>query len=159
MRNLIRRISLLTFPVVMLLSVNTYASDVGVSNVYARAIAEGQTNSAAFMILTNNGKQARALVSATSSVSATVELHTHKLEDGMMRMRKVDKIDIRAGGMTELKPGGLHIMFIGLKKQLQAGDTVDLELVFDNGDTISVSAPVKQVAGMKKMEHMKKHAH
>lgn len=157
--NTFSRLVLFVLPVFLTsFNANCFASDMSVSDAYARAVPEGQTNSAAFMVLSNAGKQGRSLVSAKSTISSTVELHTHKMEDGMMRMRKVDKIDVSAGGKTELKPGGLHVMFIGLHKQLKTGDNIDLELIFDNGESVKLSVPVRQVAGMKKMEHMKKHS-
>jgi len=131
------------------------ASNVSVIDFYARAVPSGQPNSAAFMTLKNSGTEDRALIDARSSVSKVVELHTHKKEGGMMRMRRVDQITIKAGSETILKPGGLHVMFIGLKQQLTQGDKVDLELIFDNGSRIQLTVPVKVVAGMrhKKPKH------
>ena len=107
------------------------------------------------MVLKNNTDKDRALVNARSNVSNFVELHTHKKEGGMLRMRRVEKIDIKANSKTVLKPGGLHVMFIGLKHQLSKGDKVDLELIFDDGKTVKLSVPVKMVKGMmhKKKQH------
>ena len=133
---------------------NSYAEEVSVKHPYARAVPEGQPNSAAFMVLQNNTDKDRALVNAKSNISNFVELHTHRKEAGMMRMRRVKQIDIKANSKTILKPGGLHVMFIDLKHQLNKGDKVDLELVFDNGDTTKLSVPVKMVKGMM---HKKKH--
>lgn len=134
--------------ILLLVSGNSFASSVEVRDAYARAVPAGQPNSAAFMILENVGKEDRALVDARSSVSKVVELHTHKKQDGMMRMRRVDEIMVKAGSETVLKPGGLHVMFIGLKQQLSPGDKVDLELIFDDGSRIQLKLPVKMVAGM-----------
>jgi len=136
------------------LPISSYADSVVVIHPYARAVPEGQPNSAAFMVLKNDTNQDRALIDAKSSVSNFVELHTHRKEGGMMRMRRVEKIEIKANSKTILKPGGLHVMFIGLKQQLTQGDVVDLELFFDNGKTTKLSVPVKIVKGMK---HKKKH--
>lgn len=133
-----------------LISVTSYAAgSVTVVNPYVRAVAAGHPNSAAFMMLKNTSTQDLALVEARSSVSKVVELHTHKKEGGMMRMRQVEKIDIMAKSETVLKPGGLHVMLIGLKHQLKAGNQIDLELEFDNGEIIKLAAPIKMVAGMK----------
>ena len=138
------------------LSFNSYAeSSVTVKNPYARAVPAGQANSAAFMVLKNTSNQDRAVVNARSNASKVVELHTHKKEGGMMRMRRIKQIDIKAGGETVLKPGGLHVMFIGLKQAVNPGDEVDLELVFDDGSKIKLMVPVKVVAGM--MKKMPKH--
>ena len=134
------------------LSGNSFADNISIMHPYVRAVPEGQPNSAAFMVLKNNTNKDRALVNARSNVSNFVELHTHKKEGGMMRMRRVKKIDIKAGSETVLKPGGLHVMFIGLKQQLKAGDKVELELEFDDGETIKLTVPVKMVAGMRKKQ-------
>ena len=147
---------LMSMFVLTLISVNSHAAgSVTVMNPYVRAVAAGHPNSAAFMVLNNTSKQDRALVKARSSVSKVVELHTHKKEGGMMRMRQVDKMVVKAGSKTVLKPGGLHVMLIGLKQQLKAGNQVDLELEFDNGEIIKLTAPIKMVAGMNMMK-MKK---
>ncbi|NCC28249.1 MAG: copper chaperone PCu(A)C, partial [Gammaproteobacteria bacterium] len=78
-------------------------------------------------------------------VSEVVELHTHVEEDGMMRMRRIEKIEIPAGETVTLKPGGLHVMLIGLKQPLEPGDTVDLALTFEDGSRIPVQAPVRRI--------------
>ena len=144
--------ALLSMLVLTLISTSSFAGSVTVVQPYARAVPPGHPNSAAFMVLKNTSEQDRALVNARSNISKVVELHTHKKEGGMMRMRQVKKIDIKAGSETVLKPGGLHVMFIGLKQQLKAGDKVELELEFDNGATIKLTIPVKMVAGMRKKQ-------
>ena len=145
---------MIMFFVFATLMTNSYAGNISVMHPHVRAVPEGQPNSAAFMVLKNNTEEDRALINAKSNISKAVELHTHKKEGGMMRMRRVDKIDIKGNSKTILKPGGLHIMFIGLKHQLNKGDKVELELIFDNGETIKLFAPVKNVKGMM---HKKKH--
>ena len=138
----------------ILISNSSFAGSVTVVHPYVRAVPAGHPNSAAFMVLKNSSEQDRALVNARSNISKVVELHTHKKEGGMMRMRQVKRIDIKAGSKTVLKPGGLHVMFIGLKQQLKAGDKIELELEFDDGSTEKLMAPVKMVAGMhKKKKH------
>ena len=140
------------------LSMNSYAAgSVTVENPYARAVPQGQPNSAAFMVLKNTTNQDRAVVNARSNASKVVELHTHKKEGGMMRMRQVEKIEVKANSETVLKPGGLHIMFIGLKQSFKAGNKVELELEFDNGEKVKITAPIKMVAGMNMMKMKMKH--
>lgn len=146
---------LLSMLVLTLISSNSIAASVDVVQPYVRAVPPGQPNSAAFMVLKNTSDHDRALINARSNVSKVIELHTHRKEGGMMRMRRVKKIDIKAGTETVLKPGGLHVMFIGLKQQLKAGDEVELELEFDDGATIKLTVPVKMVAGMRKKQKHK----
>lgn len=122
------------------------AADIGIDDPYARAVPPGQPNSAVFMTLTNHGKAERALVGAESRAAATVELHTHVVEQGMMAMRRIERIALPAGQPVELQPGGLHVMLIGLRQPLEPGAEVALTLVYDDGSTASVLAPVRQIA-------------
>jgi copper(I)-binding protein len=130
------------------------ADSVTVSDVYARAVPPGQPNSAVFMVLRNDGAEDRALVSAASPVSEVVELHTHLMEEGMMKMRQIDRIELPAGEGVRLKPGGLHVMLIGLRQQLQPGDEVAVTLTLDDGSELPLTAPVRKVEPMAKMHHM-----
>lgn len=122
------------------------AGPFAVSAAYARAVAPGQTNSAVFLQLQNQDTQAHALVSASSAVSAAVELHNHVNEGGVMKMRQVEKIDLPAGENVVLKPGSFHIMLIGLKQPLKVGETVELSLSFEDGTRLKLSAPVQEVS-------------
>jgi len=134
----------------------TAADAVMVHNPYARAVPPGQPNSAAFMHLKNSSDKAHAIVNAISDVSKVVELHTHTMQDGMMMMRRIEKIDIPANGDAMLKPGGLHIMFIGLKQDLKLDQQVSLTLEFEDGSKKTVKAPVKKImmgGMMKGMKH------
>lgn len=144
------KIQKLLMAMLALLSNSVFAGSITVVEPYARAVPPGHPNSAAFMVLKNSSGQDRALVNAYSNVSNAVELHTHKKEGGMMRMRRIEKMQIKAGSETVLKPGSLHIMFIGLKQPLKVGDMVDLKLEFDDKTTIRLQVPVKMVAGMHK---------
>jgi hypothetical protein len=143
-----RRPLALLLLILPLLAANLVAAPpatITVSDAYARAVPPGQPNSAAFMQLTNTGAQDRALVSATSDAAEVVELHTHKLEDGMMRMRQIARIDLPAGETVTLQPGGLHLMLIGLIDSLKPGDEITLSLGFDDGSRQTLDLPVKRI--------------
>jgi copper(I)-binding protein len=129
------------------------AGTIEIEGAYVRAVPPGQPNSAAFMTLKNEGDADHALVAASSDVSEVVELHTHIHEEGMMRMRQIERIDVAAGGEQTLEPGGLHLMLIGLQRQLQPGDTVSLNLEFDDGSSVDVEAPVRPIEGMSDEHH------
>lgn len=124
-----------------------------VLDAHARAVPPGQRNSAAFMRILNPGDQPRALVGAESPVARVVELHTHRMEDGVMKMRRVERIDLPAQGETALKPGGLHLMLIDLKQPLKQGDSVDLRIVLDNGEVIDVTADTRDIMPAHRMHH------
>jgi copper(I)-binding protein len=121
------------------------ADRISVSDPYARAVPPGQTNSALFMTLTNASGEGHSLVAAESPVAEAVELHNHIMDGGMMRMRRVEYIDLEPGETVALEPGGLHLMLIGLSRQLQPGQQVDLTLVFGDGSRARLQAPVRRV--------------
>ena len=146
------------FMLAILVSVCTLvASEIKVENPYVRATPPHLPNSAAFMSVINDSNSDIAIIKASSNVSKVVELHTHDMKDGVMKMYQVPQINIPANGKTVLKPGGFHIMFIGLNQPLKVGNEVSLTLEFSNGETKTITAPIKKVmAGMKHHgDHMK----
>ncbi len=129
------------------------ASDISVNNPYARAVPQGQPNSAVFMTLNNAGTADQSIVGAESDAANVVELHTHIDEGGMMKMRQIEKIDIPSQSETVLKPGGLHVMLIDLQRDLNPGESVNVTLIFADGSRKQVEAPVKKLQ-MKMKKHM-----
>ncbi|MFC6672562.1 copper chaperone PCu(A)C [Marinobacterium aestuariivivens] len=130
-------------------------ADITASDVYVRAVPPGQMNSAAFMTLHNDGSEAVGLVAAGSAIAENVELHSHSMQDGVMRMRRIDRIDVPAHGRHSLEPGADHVMLIGLRGALQEGDSVELRLEFSDGQRLEIAAPVKSVmAGMQNGQHL-----
>ncbi|RFA27976.1 hypothetical protein CAI21_13740 [Alkalilimnicola ehrlichii] len=113
------------------------------SGAYARATPPGTENSAAYLVLRNTGEGDRRLVGAATPVAQTVELHTHLHEDGVMRMRQVEYIELPADSQVALEPGGLHIMLLGVREPLEAGQTVPLTLQFDGEEQLTVQAEVR----------------
>lgn len=130
------------------------AAELSISDAMARAVPPTAKMSAAFMTVTNNDDTDLAMVSAESSVAKAVELHNNTMVDGKMTMRKVDQIDLPANQKTELKPGGLHVMLIGLNRALVEGETIDLTLNFSDGSSEAMEIPIQQIKPM-----MKKHKH
>jgi copper(I)-binding protein len=142
-----------------LLSVSTlFASSIEIKDAYVRATPPGLPNSAAFMTVINGTSKDMAIVKASSSIAKAVELHTHDMSNGVMRMYQVPKISIPKNSETIFQPGGFHVMFIGLIHPLQVGETVTFTFEFENGETKNVTAPIKSVmSGMnhKNMDHSK----
>ena len=123
------------------------ASDViQIENSFARASIPGMGMSAIFMTLKNTGQQEHLLVKAQSRVSANTELHGHVLDKGMMRMRQMAHIHIKPGQDKVLKPGGLHIMLIGLTTPLTEVSGIKLKLSFDDGSEQTLTVPVKSIS-------------
>ncbi len=108
------------------------ATDIDIEQSFIRAAIKQQRNSAVYMTIINQGKAA-SIVSAKSPAAKIVELHTHIHDKGIMRMRKIKQIELPPGKIVQLKPGGLHIMLLGLNRDLKPGDQIDVTLAFDDG--------------------------
>lgn len=108
---------------------------------WARASLAGR-NSAAYMTIVNHGAAQDRLVAAASPIARVVELHTHRMDNGVMRMRPVEGIEVNVGEPAVLRPGGLHVMLIGLTRDLKAGETVPLTLRFETAGERTVEVPV-----------------
>lgn len=131
----------------MLLAQGAWAHDYKVGDLkidhpWARATAPGQTAGGGFLKIINAGK-ADKLVSASSDVSGTVELHTMEMSGDVMKMRAVPNVPVPAGATVELKPGGLHVMFINLKAPLKEGTRFPLKLRFEQAGEITVDVAVE----------------
>ena len=136
------------------------ASGIQVSGVWARAakagemksdassdtgMAMGSMNSAVYMMLTNPGDSPDRLISAAADVAGAVEIHESIMDGDMMRMQQVSGgIEIPANGQVELKPGGLHVMLIGLTRDLNPGETFPVTLQFEQAGAVTVEAEVRQ---------------
>ncbi|MCS6998251.1 MAG: copper chaperone PCu(A)C [Aquificaceae bacterium] len=120
-----------------------------VKDAWVREVPPTSKMSAAYMIIENKGNQPDKLVDAKNNASEITELH----ETVEGKMRKVKAIEVPANGKTELKPGGLHVMLINLKKPLKEGETVELVLKFEKSGEVKVNAPVKKGMGGHKQGH------
>ena len=133
------------------------ADEIKVGDAYVRAIPPGQPNSAAFMVLDNGGAKGHALVGAASPVAEAVELHTHIMDEGMMKMRRVERVELPAGESVRLQPGGLHVMLIGLKQPLKPDDQVHLTLTFEDNSARHLQVPVREVEAMMMKQDQHQH--
>ena len=131
-----------------------FGADIEIERAYARASIPNVPNSAAFFVIKNNSDKDIAITSANSDIAEKNELHTHIKENQMLKMMKIEKLVVPAKSSLELKSGGDHVMLMGLKKELKAGDEINLELSFSDGDKKSIKVPVKDLAStMHKMQH------
>jgi copper(I)-binding protein len=120
-------------------------AQVQVGDPWVRATVAPQKATGAFMQLTS-AKPAK-VVAASSPVAEMVEIHEMKMEDGVMKMRAVDALPLPAGQAVALKPGSYHVMLMGLKQPIKAGETVPLTLTIEGDDkqrsTVEVKAQVR----------------
>lgn len=120
-------------------------SDFALKDPYVKAAAAGEMT-AIFGTLDNPTDQTLTVVKAHTDVAATTELHEMVTENGSMVMReKKDGFAVPAKGTLELKPGGLHIMLMGLTKALKAGDQVPVTLTLSDGTTVTFTATVRDM--------------
>jgi periplasmic copper chaperone A len=101
---------------------------------------------AAYLTVRNGGDQDDRLVGVSSEVADKAELHSSVMQDGVMKMRAVEGLDVPAHGEAVLEPGGLHIMLIGLKAPLEEGKSFALTLEFENAGEIEVTTTVEDIA-------------
>ena len=117
-------------------------AQVTVDKPWVRTTVAQQTTSGAFMTITS--KQGGKLVSASSPIATSVEVHEMKMDGDMMRMRPVEALPLPAGKPVELKAGAFHMMLMGLKAPVKAGDVVPIKLVVEDAEgrreTVDVSA-------------------
>lgn len=133
-----------------LLFLSTLLSHAGVavSGAWIRATVPGQKATGAFMDLTSKGTG--KLISATSPLTAAVEIHEMKMEGEVMKMRQVKEIELPDGKVVKLAPGGYHVMLMDLKEELKAGEKIELVLTFETAEgkqeTQKVVAEVRALA-------------
>ncbi len=137
----------LTLGAIVALSHQVLASDVMVIGAFARASAVSTaTSGVVYMTLTNHGATADKLVSITTLVASMAMLHESKEDGGVATMLDMAGLDIPAGSSIEMKPGGIHIMLMGLKAPLKKGDTLKLVLSFEHAGNVDVEAKIGGVA-------------
>lgn len=115
---------------------------VSVSEPWARATPAGAKVGAAYMTITAGPGGGDVLVAASTPKAGRSELHNHIMKGDVMEMRRVDSIEVPAGGKAQLKPSGYHLMLMELKEPLKAGETIKLELTFKTAGKMSVDVPV-----------------
>ena len=125
------------------------AGAIRVESAYARATVVGQPAGGGFLRLVNAGADDR-LVSASSEVAASVELHLMAMKGDVMQMRRVDAIDVKAGQTVDLKPGGYHLMLMGLKAPLKAGSSFPVKLKFEKSGEVTVNVKVEAASAAMK---------
>lgn len=121
------------------------SSGITVSQAWSRATPGGMRTGAAYLQITASDTEGDRLVDARSESAERVEIHNHIHENGVMRMRRVESIELPAGQTVILAPGGFHLMLMGLKQPLRVGDKLDLTLVFEKAGAVEVAATVEPI--------------
>lgn len=140
----------------MLLAAAAQAQLASVKDAWVRAPAPGQDVAGVYMEIVSRADS--ILVAVASPAAARAELHSMALEDGIMKMRPLERIELPAGKAVTLAPGGLHVMLFGLKQPLKRGDKVPVTLTVLRPDAgsrsvFTVRAEVRDAAGGAHQHH------
>lgn len=137
--------------------------DLTISQPTLRATPPGSKVGAGYLSITNNGATAETLVGGTAKFSAKTEVHEMKMTDSEMSVMKMQKLEngliIPAGETVSLAPGGNHLMFMGLKQNLTAGEKQTVELSFQNSGDVDVVFDIKSIAETLKLRDKAKMTH
>lgn len=131
--------------------------DLTISDPWSRALPPNAPAGAAYFTVSNHGQGQDRLVGAASDIAGKTELHAHIKSGEMMRMQKIDAVDIPAGGEATFAPGGNHVMLFGLKRPLRDGEQFPLTLEFEKAGKVRVEVPVRADAQGDMQHH--EHAH
>jgi copper(I)-binding protein len=125
------------------------AGELAVAGVWARASLGAAKSGAVYLTVENWGAAADRLITAETLAASHAALHTHIMEEGVMKMRPVAAgIEIPAGGSAVLAPGGLHVMLMGLAAPLEEGARFALTLTFERAGLVAVEVLVRPATAM-----------
>lgn len=117
-------------------------NNITITSGYVRESIPGSSVTAAYFTIENLSKKPLLLVKLSADFSDKIELHEHKMADGLMRMREVDGINIPAQSNVVLQPYGYHVMIFDLKHPLKNGEEAQLTLYFEDTPPFNVKLPV-----------------
>ena len=142
---------------ILLLAAFAFAQDakigaISIAHPWARATPGAVKNSAAFMLFDNAGS-ADKLIGVSGDVAKDIQIHSMITEAGVMKMREIKSLDIPANGKAELKPGGFHVMLIGLKDGLKEGEKFPLKLKFEKAGEVTVMVTAEKPGAHDHAEH------
>ena len=125
-----------------------------IGHPWSRATPPTAQAAGGFLTITNKGTTPDRLIAVKGAASDKAEIHEMKMDGAVMRMREVEKgIEIPPGATVELKPGGYHIMFMGLKAPFTKDQRVPITLVFEKAGSIDVDLTVDALGAQAPMKH------
>lgn len=116
-----------------------------ISDSWARATPGRVRNGVAFVTVQNRGRHADRLIAVSSPAAARAAFHTHVIKAGVMKMRSVAAVEVAADAITAMKPGGLHIMLMGLAAPLVESESFPLTLTFERAGTLTLEVTVMTI--------------
>ena len=127
--------------------VDTYkVGDISVEAPWTRATPAGAKVAGGYLKVTNNGAAADKLIGGSTEIAGRIEIHEMAMNNGVMQMRPLNAgLELKPGQSVELKPGGFHVMFMDLKRQLKQDETIKVTLKFEKAGTVEVTFKVNAV--------------
>jgi periplasmic copper chaperone A len=115
-----------------------------IGHPWAKATITGQPVAGGFMKIHNSGTEPDRLIKVTSEVSDAIQIHKMSVENGVMKMGEVPGgLEVAPGTITELKPGGLHVMFMGIRAPFKEGGSVKAVLTFEKAGNVEVEFKIE----------------
>jgi hypothetical protein len=121
------------------------AGPLQIGNPWARATPSGASVGAGYLTIVNKGTEPDRLIGGSAAPASRFEVHSTVVEQGVAKMRTVKTLEIGPGQTVELKPGGMHVMFVGLMQPLKQGQRVKGTLVFEKAGTVEIEFAVQAV--------------
>jgi copper(I)-binding protein len=132
------------------------AGSIEIKHPWARATPKGASVAGGYMKLINTGTTPDRLIGGTNANAEKFEIHEMKMDNGVMKMRPLPSgIEIKPGETVELKPGTMHLMFVGLKQPFEKGKRIKGTLKFEKAGSVDVEYVVEAMGATPKMDHDK----
>lgn len=124
------------------------SATISIERAWARATPAGARTAAAYLTIVNRGTAVDRVVGASTPVAEKLQIHQETNDNGVMRMRELSSVTVAEGASVTLKPGGTHIMMIGLKQQLKEGQSFPLTVEFQKAGRVTLQVPIAKVGAM-----------
>ncbi len=118
-----------------------------IEDAWARPTLGQSRTGAIYMKIANAGEEADRLIAVETPIADRAELHAHIVEGDVMKMRRLEAVEIPAGGKAALAPGERHVMLFGLARPLEEGDRFGLTLTFEKAGPVEVEVAVRSATG------------
>lgn len=140
---IIKLLSILVAAVLATSACSGSSGELTIQDAWARPASAGE-NGAAYFVIENGTAEDDSLLSVSSAIATASEVHMSMGDDnGVMSMQMQESVTLTARDKVEFKPGGLHVMFVNLTRDLKVGDTITLVLNFENAGSLTIDVPVK----------------
>jgi len=138
----VKRILILVLAISLLLSACGAEKGMEVHEVWMRPAAQGE-NGAVYFVIHNHSSEADEITSVSTDIAQAVEIHESTMNGDVMEMHQLESLPLEAYAEIKFAPGGLHLMLVNLKKDVNVGDEIEITLHFRDLEDIKVMVPVR----------------